>query len=156
MCVWKTVFVLLFCMLAFVVQASKLERNLPVSLFITANQGTPGLEIVADEHVFQLVYDNTLQTFSPLYIPFSVRSPSGQNVTYDLFMSQQGGRCDGTPHDLIVVSKVGGETIIQGEKYRFAGIKNEHGVVISFPVITQTDYVKLCEGHIGVIAELVV
>lgn len=145
-----------FCVLASFSWATQLERNLPVSVFITANQAAPGLEIVADKYIFQSVYDVSLKTFSPLNMPFSVRSVTGKNVSYDLFMSHLSGQCSDQPLSLAVTSMQGGEPILLNEKYRFAGIENEHGVVISFPVIPQSDISQQCEGHIGLIAEPVV
>lgn len=146
----------LLCVPATVSWAATLERSLPVSVWINANQGASGLEIVADNYMLQANYDASIDTFSPLPISFRVRSVSGQSIAYDLFMSQLGGRCDGQPHVLTVTSKVGGESILLNEKHRFAGVENEHGVVISFPVIPQSDVAQQCEGYIGVIAELFV
>lgn len=143
------------CAFASVSWAAPLERGLPVSVFITTNQGAPGLEIVADKYIFQSTYDVSLKTFVPLTIPFSVRSLTGQNVSYDLFMSQLGGQCNSQPLDLTVTSLLG-EPIELEDKKRFAGIENEHGVVISFPVIPQSELSQQCEGYIGVIAEPVV
>lgn len=145
-----------FCAFASVSWAAPLERSLPVSVFITANQAAPGLEIVADKYIFQSTYDVSLKTFLPLTIPFSVRSVTGQNVSYDLFMSHLGGQCSGQSLSLTVTTMSGGDPIILNEKHRFAGIENDHGVVISFPVIPQSDLSQQCEGHIGVIAEPVV
>ncbi|MNH44505.1 hypothetical protein D3C79_1066850 [compost metagenome] len=51
---------------------------------------------------------------------------------------------------------VGGELIILNDRHLFAGIENDHGVEISFPVIPQSTLSQQCEGHVGVIAELVV
>lgn len=148
--------VLVSCFCSAMAWAAPLERSLPVSVFITANQSAPGLEIVADKYIFQSMYAPSEQTFSPLNIPFRVRSANGQNTTYDLFMSHLGGQCDGTPHNLTVAAISTGDAIILNEKHRFAGVENEHGVVISFPVIPQSDVTQQCEGHIGVIAEPVV
>lgn len=154
--IFSTMLVTCSCAFTSVSWAAPLERSLPVSVFITASQATPGLEIVADKYIFQSIYDVSLKTFSPLTIPFSVRSVTGLNVSYDLFMSHIGGQCNDQPLSLTVTSMQGGEPIILNEKYRFAGIENEHGVVISFPVIPQSDIAQQCEGHIGVIAEPVV
>lgn len=151
--IFIAVLVSCFCAFASVSWAAPLERNLPVSVFITANQGAPGMEIVADKYFFQSIYDPSIQSFSPLNIPFSVRSVNGQTVTYDLFMSHLGGGCNGAPHDLTVAAMLGGGVINLDEKHRFAGIENDHGVVISFPVISQSELSQQCEGHIGVIAE---
>ncbi|WP_395948449.1 hypothetical protein ACFWHB_11725 [Aeromonas mytilicola subsp. aquatica] len=145
-----------YCAFASISWAAPLERSLPVSVFITTNQAAPGLEIVADKYIFQSVYDVSLKTFLPLIIPFSVRSVTGQNVSYDLFMSHLGGQCNDQPLSLTVTSMQGGEPIVLNEKHRFSGIENEHGVVISFPVIPQSDLSQQCEGHIGMIAEPVV
>ncbi|MBV7439413.1 hypothetical protein [Aeromonas sp. sif2416] len=147
-----------FCAFAFasVSWAAPIERSLPVSVFIVANQGTSDLEIVADKLIFQSIYDVSLKTFLPLTIPFRVRSVTGQNISYDLFMSHLGAQCDGQPLSLTVAAMVGGDPIVLNEKHRFAGIENEHGVVISFPVIPQSGLSQQCEGHIGIIAELVV
>ncbi|PKQ71132.1 hypothetical protein [Aeromonas sobria] len=142
-----------FCAFASVSWAAQLERSLSVSAFITANQAAPGLEIVADKYIFQTSYDVSLKTFSPLTIPFSVRSVTGQNVSYDLFMSHLGGQCSGQPLSLTVTDMLSGAPIILNEKHRFAGIENAHGVVISFPVIPQSSLSQQCEGHVGVIAE---
>lgn len=154
--IFIAVLVSYLCAFASVAWAAPLERSLPVSVFITANQSAPGLEIDADKYIFQSTYDASTQTFSPLNIPFSVRSVNGQNVSYDLFMSHLGGQCDGVPIDLTVTALLGGGSILINEKHRFAGIENEHGAVISFPVIPQSDVTQQCEGHIGVIAEPVV
>lgn len=154
--IFPAALMLCFCACASGSWAVPLERSLPVSVFITANQASPGLEIVAEKHIFQSVYDVSLQTMSPLNIPFSVRSLTGQNVSYDLFMSHLAGQCSGQPLNLTVTSMSSGEPIILNERHRFAGIENEHGVVISFPAISQTVESQQCEGHIGVIAEPVV
>ncbi|MNJ14616.1 hypothetical protein D3C77_88460 [compost metagenome] len=136
--------------------AAKLERSLPVSVFITTNHDAFGLEIIADKYIYQSTYDVSNKTFSPLTIPFKVRSTNGQNVSYDLFMSHLGGQCDGRLLNLTITEMIGGEPIVLNEKHRFAGIENEHGVVISFPVIAQSGVSQNCEGHVGVIAEPVV
>lgn len=136
--------------------AAPLERNLSVSVFITANQGSSGLEIVVDKYTYQAMYDVSTKTFAPLNIPFNVRSIDGQNISYDLFMSHLGGQCDNQALSLTVTAMQGGDPILLDEKHRFAGIDNKHGVVISFPEIPQSDLTQLCEGHIGVIAEPVV
>jgi len=147
--------VLFFCAFAPGSWAVPFERSLPVSVFITANQASPGLEIVADNYVFQSVYDQSLQTMSPLSIPFRVRSLTGQNVKYELVMSHLAGHCGGQPLNLTVTSMFTGDPIILNVGHEFAGIENDHGVVISFPTIPQTDLSQQCEGHIGVIAEIV-
>lgn len=147
--------ILVWCVsaLPFFSWAVPLERDLPVSVFITANQDGSGLEIVADKYNFISVYDISTKSFFPLNIPFSVRSLNGQNVSYDLFMSHLGGQCAGKPYSLTVIPMTGGEPVVLNEKYQFAGIENDHGVVVYFPLIPQLELSQQCEGFIGFIAE---
>lgn len=138
-----------------VVQAAMFERPVPVSVFIVANQGGD-LEIVADKDAFQVTYDAATAHFFPLTIPFTVRSTSGQNVNYDLFMAQLSGWCDGEPPlPLAMTATLDGMDIVLNEKVRFAGVENDHQIVLSFPVVPQTDISQSCDGSMGMMAELV-
>lgn len=137
------------------VEAAPLERVLPVSVSIVANQTSPDLEILADKSAFLVVYDTVLQQFPPLNIPFKVRSVSGLSVAYNLSLSQSGGQCNGvTP--LVPATALDGVGIVINQSQRFAGIENSHVLTLSFPSLPQSSLVQQCEGYAGVMAELTV
>lgn len=133
--------------------ATTLERSLPVSVSIDVSQDSPDLEIVADKDFFLTAYDYTSQRFMPLNITFKVRSVSGQNVTYDLSITQLDGACDGATLSGMTTA-LDGTLVGLNEKRRSAGIENSHLLMISFPNIPQSTVEQLCEGSVGVIAEL--
>lgn len=136
--------------------AGTLERSLPVSVSILVNQSSSDLEIVADKTTFSAIYDAASQRFSPLNIPFTVRSISGQNVNYDLSMAQLAGQCDGGALSLTLLAALDGTDISLNEKRRAAGIKNSHVMEIKFPYLPQINAVQQCEGSLGIVAELAV
>ncbi|PPA27880.1 hypothetical protein C3737_22090 [Aeromonas jandaei] len=147
-------FIVFFYMPFYGCWAVPIERNLPVSAFITVNQASSQLEFFADKYIFNSVYDMSQKTFYPLTIPFGVRSVNGENVSYDIYMSHLGAQCDGGAINVSVFSSGGGEVILN-KKYRFAGVQNNHDVVLYFPVIAPGGTQKQCQGHVGFIAESV-
>lgn len=148
--------VLFFCASSSVICAASIERSLPVSTFITANETSSQLEFFADKYIFQSEYDFSQQTFYPLTIAFGVRSVNGQSISYDLFMSHLGAQCDGESLAVNVVTVFDGEQVVLNEKHRFAGVENDHDIVLLFPAIPQSGTSRQCRGHIGFIAEMVV
>lgn len=147
--------VLVIIMLSLTANAAPLERVLPVSVSIVANQASPGLEIVADKSAFLLIYRPAAQQFLPLDIPFKVRSVSGLSVAYNLSLSQLGGLCDVvTP--LVPTPTLDGTSIVLNQPYRFTGIEHAHVLTLSFPPVDQGNLTQQCEGYAGVVAELTV
>lgn len=135
--------------------ASVVERGLPTSVSIVVNQNTKDLEIVADKDSFQTIYDTVEQRFSPLSIPFTVRSVSGNNVAYDLSIAQLMGQCADV-EALELIAALDGIVVELGEKQRFAGIENHHMMVVSFPLLPQSELPRQCDGTASIIAELVI
>lgn len=138
-----------------VASASVLERGLPTSVSIVVNQNTTDLEIAADKDSYQVNYNTAEQRFSPLNIPFTVRSLSGNNVAYDLWVSQLTGQCDDIETLELTVS-LDGVVVVTGEKQRFAGIENPHLMMVSFPLLPQSEFSRQCDGTASIIAELVI
>ena len=152
-----TVLLLMFhsVILTSVASASEFVRGLPTSVSIVVNQNTTDLEIAADKDSYQVNYNTTEQRFSPLNIPFTVRSLSGNNVAYDLWVSQLTGHCDDVDILALMVSLDGADVEL-GEKQRFAGIETPHLMAISFPLLPQSEFSRQCDGTASIIAELVI
>jgi hypothetical protein len=138
-----------------VASASVLERGLPTSVSIVVNQNTTDLEIATDKDSYQVNYDTAEQRFSPLNIPFTVRSVSGNNVAYNLWVSQLTGQCEDIDTLALMVSLDGADVEL-GEKQRFAGIETPHLMAISFPLLPQSEFSRQCDGIASIIAELVI
>lgn len=49
-----------------------------------------------------------------------------------------------------------GTDIELGEKQRFAGVENPHLMVVSFPLLPQSEFSRQCDGTASIIAELVI
>ncbi|MFM5781524.1 hypothetical protein ACET8B_02065 [Aeromonas caviae] len=142
-------------MFASAVSAVMYERPVPVSVSIVTNKDSSALEIETDNDAFQAIYDVAMKGFFPLTIPFKVRSVSGQNVNYDLFVSQLAGQC-GDKSPLALTTELDGTVIQLNEKRRAAGVDNDHLIVISFPSIPQSDIEQHCDGSMSLVAELVI
>ncbi|WP_421187453.1 hypothetical protein [Aeromonas enteropelogenes] len=137
------------------VGAASLERAMPVAVNIVTNQGTSDLEIVANKINFLIAYDVSTQQFTPLNIPFKVRSVSGSVVDYGLKVSTLSGLCDdGSP--LVPAPELDGQTVEVNTQYAFTGAENNHVLTLSFPYLSQINVAQQCEGFVGVVAGLTI
>lgn len=148
------IFILLL-IVAPIASSAPMERIVPVSVNIVTNQHTLDLEIIANKNSFLLTYSIVSQKFLPINIPFKVKSLSGLLVTYNLSLSQLGGRCDENT-SLVPTAMLDGADMMVEQLRRFDGVVNEHVLTLSFPLLPQMDFTLQCEGYVGVVAELVI
>lgn len=149
------VILLLLLMVSPIASSAPMERIIPVSVNIVTNQHTLDLEIVASKNSFLLTYGVASQQFLPLNIPFKVKSLGGLLVSYNLSLSQLGGRCDENT-SLVPTAMLDGTDVRVDQLRRFDGVVNEHVLTLSFPLLPQMDFTLQCEGYVGVVAELVI
>lgn len=131
-----------------------MEKTLNVSVNIIAQQTGGQLEIETTKSHFLAQYIVQEQRFSPLEIPFTVRSISGSNVNYSLAIDSIAGRCAG--NDISLTSTLDGAAIAIHDKRPYTGTDVPHSLVVDFPVLPQLTQTFFCEGHVSIVAELII
>lgn len=131
-----------------------MEKTLNVSINIIAQQAGGQLEIETVNNHFLARYIVQEQRFSPLEIPFNVRSISGLNVNYSLSIGSMAGRCAG--NEILLTSNLDGMPIAINDKRQYSGTDVPHSLVIDFPILPQLTQTFFCEGHVSIVTELII
>ncbi|WP_305816449.1 hypothetical protein [Photobacterium leiognathi] len=137
--------------------ATVISRTFTPNVTIFNNSHSDGLEIVAPQKDFVLLYDSDRQTFHDLKIPFDVVSKKGTVVDYKLSLPIIEGSCIlGDDSENIVLDIYVNDNKWDGDGLPFSGVRNSHVMTIAYPNLEQKNIDQKCFGIIGVQVESVV
>lgn len=138
-----------------------IQRNFDINVVISKKSKTDEVEIISPENNYTAIYNNSLEKFDNIVIPYAVKSPLSVSAdSYKYTLSESSHFCDGNPLNVSVL--IDGVVLNRGESILNADFNQsdstnkwrDHILTLEYEVQDRLASEQVCSGLVGITVEL--